>query len=386
MNGLVGTILHESEFKLLCDGLLRFAVSSLVQTYSASGRDDGIDADFIGTFGNVTGRWVFQFKFISPAEAPTRQRARIKAMYCGKRGTSEFDRAGVAGAAGYVLLTNVPASVHLVRSLRQRWRQRVRGRRAPMVVWDLMQLNALLKGHEHLARSWSGVKEARCREHVVLPIWHWLERARPLLADAEGHPVWPITFVEVHERVRQDSFTTPFKLEQWRVQAIDKSELDYAMSDPQFEFARSVVYRNGFERFDDVVKALDNLASCVGHHIDEMVAVLGQRIPKLAELDVAQRRETTTWLATAVLEVRWGYPSVAWYSFRDDQFVIGGGRYMPCPREAEHELNALIHVGRGVVPDGVRLARAALGREVQMLSAALWNAVEFGLDAPSVDG
>ena len=99
MIGIVEHISHERDFKVLCDGLLRFEVGTLVQTYGALGSDKGIDAEFNGEFAGIRGRWVFQYKFLSPHEAPARRRRRLKEIYCPKDPKAgEFLREGVADA------------------------------------------------------------------------------------------------------------------------------------------------------------------------------------------------------------------------------------------------------------------------------------------------
>lgn len=79
--GTIETIEWERDFKVLCDGLLRFELGRLVQTFGSAGSDGGVDAEFCGEIDGESGRWVFQYKFRSPREALSKRRAWLIQRY-----------------------------------------------------------------------------------------------------------------------------------------------------------------------------------------------------------------------------------------------------------------------------------------------------------------
>lgn len=134
----------ESEFKAVVDALLRLEVSRLVQTYDAFGADGGVDADFHGTFEGVTGRWVFQYKFVEPTTDANRARARVRDKLAKgtKKCRPEFDPFEGKDIAGYVLITNVSATTAMNADLRAEWRKRSTG---TFTVWDRSTLDSMFR-------------------------------------------------------------------------------------------------------------------------------------------------------------------------------------------------------------------------------------------------
>lgn len=378
MVGPVEQITHERDFKVLCDGLLRFVIGPLVQTYGASGADKGIDAEYRGEFAGAKGRWVFQYKFLSRFESPTRNRARLKALFCPNAGTSgEFDREGVAGSAGYVLLTNVPTSVSLAHALHDRW-GRIKPRNRPFVIWDSSQLNGLLKGREYLARSWSGLPEARCRERLALPLWNWVERAVHRLADPEGNPLWPLVITESTRRVRRDDFSNPYETRQERGVSLDTRELGLVQTDPQYPFARRIAYPHAFGAMDEVDAALKSFVQLLERHLREVRETIMGRATQV-RADVHEELLAVT--AYAVLETRWGFPTQHSYGFNDGQFRVANYR-IDCPDGVEPIVKALSReVPNGRPPEELVHARRRLSDAIITLRNRLWHVVELGIDA-----
>lgn len=230
---IVETILTERDFKVACDGLLLLELGPMVQTYAASGADGGIDAEFHGPIAANDGPWIFQYKFSSPSEGVTRRRTQLSRAFLGP--TSEFDKKGVKGASGYVLLTNVPVTPQLRSKLEAAWIAR-RGTKA-FVIWDPSRLNVLLKKHSHLARSWSGVREARCHEAIIQPLWGCLQELGQVAAAWSDAPLSPVDIVNTETKMPRPSFNPGFEWE-YRVQ-LGRSQCVAALfaviSQPHFE-------------------------------------------------------------------------------------------------------------------------------------------------------
>lgn len=59
-------ITSPSEFKDLCDRLLRLEFGRRFQSFGGLGSDGGIDGLWTGIIDGVDGDWVFQYKFVYP--------------------------------------------------------------------------------------------------------------------------------------------------------------------------------------------------------------------------------------------------------------------------------------------------------------------------------
>ncbi|MGI0025854.1 MAG: hypothetical protein ACREA4_12030, partial [Nitrososphaera sp.] len=75
-------IRNEEIFQKLCNAMLKREFSISVIALGAKGRDDAIDSFFegtplMGTLGDKTGTWTFQFKFVNPVTDPSRARQRV---------------------------------------------------------------------------------------------------------------------------------------------------------------------------------------------------------------------------------------------------------------------------------------------------------------------
>ena len=380
--GAIDQIVHERDFKVACDGLLHFEIGPLVQTYSAAGADKGIDAEFRGAIGGVTGRWVFQYKFRSPADAVSKRRSWLKSQYAPPRGgRGELDREGIRRADGYILMTNVPMTVSLVHALQEQWAKR--RRRGPLVVWDVQRLNSMLKGREHLARSWTGFKEVRCRNQVIGPIWAWIERARERLGRAPGCPVWPLVVVSTDERVHHPNFSTPLSWRQSVGLAVDGAELDHARQDPQFAYASTVAYPRAIGSLVSVEKSQDRLVKLLVREIDATSQMLLEKLPPLSKVESHRdRADLVKALAFGFLEVTWGFPLALHQVTENGQLWVSGGRVLPCPPEIRDDLNALVaNATHGAIPKDVVTARRRFATNLENAWRQFWYVVEFGIDA-----
>src|SRR5688572_27207295 len=203
--GVIETIEYERDFKIACDGLLKFELGHLVQTFGSTGKDGGVDARFEGIIDAIPGKWIFQYKFRSPHEAIGRRRSWLSVLYISTAARkSEFDKDGVADADGYILLTNIPLTVSLVDKLAKEWQRRRPG--GHFCAWDPSRLNVLMKGREHLARSWTGLKEGRCRSAIVEPLYKWVEDAIAITGKWEGDPLWPLGIEHFQELTSRPTF------------------------------------------------------------------------------------------------------------------------------------------------------------------------------------
>lgn len=377
-------IAHEREFKLLCDGLLPFEFGALVQTFAGSGRDDGVDAEFIGAIDGVEGRWVFQYKFAAPSGGLRDRRNAVEGCFTGKK--SEFDKAGVNGCAGYVLLTNVPLTHGMFKRLKEAWAADSARAKGRFAVWDPSRLNGLLKGREYLARSWSGAKEARCRQAIVEPLWRWTCSATRTAADWTGYPLWPLTMVSVQRRRLTPTFNAGFEWDYGMEVTCLSGELDEVMSDPQYALAAGVVYPRALAPVQRVRAALDALAVVLRDELEQMLPSVVAHLPLLASIkDVVQREKVAACLSFCLLELGWGVPANGLHSVRGGRFlfaarwVVYEGEEL---KEIEPELDALVAARRAIaVPGAVVRAREQLAEAVDDLWRRLWYVVELGIDA-----
>lgn len=379
--GGVDGIVHERDFKVLCDGLLRFELGPCVQTFASAGADQGVDAEFIGTFGGIDGRWVFQYKFRAPSESLSRRRDWLRTRFSdGAKRRSEFRRPGVEGADAYVLVTNIPVTVQLVRTLSESL-SACGLHKTRLLVWDPSRLNALMKGREHLARSWSGIKERRCRERIVLPMWRWLERA----VGQVGAPtnLWPLTTGTASERVRKGSFNDSWDWRYWLTTAVDDDLLRSAMRDPQWEFARHVAYPHALEPLEEVVRSGEVLVEIQREKIEDERNALELACP---DVQRAEPEGLSTWLAYAVLEVRWGLPGSGTHRVLDGRVSLFGRSDFAAPSGLADILEVRVRQGRaGAPPSEVVEARERFSRAVVRAWNALWYVVELGIDAEVVE-
>jgi hypothetical protein len=384
-------ITHEREFKLLCDGLLPFEFGPLVQTFAGSGRDDGVDAEFIGSIDGVTGRWVFQYKFSAPSGGLRERRSAVESCFRGgKARTSEFDKPGVDGCAGYVLLTNVPATKGMVERLKDVWTAEPARAGRPFVVWDVGALNARLKGREHLARSWSGAKEARCRQAIVEPLWRWTCSAMRSAADWTGYPLWPLAMQNVEERRLTPTFNAGFE---WvcAMQVLRMMrEVDEVVADPQFRVAAGVAYPRALEPLPRVLAALDVLAAALRAELDRLRPEIVAALPALDRIaDERQREQVVDCLTFCVLELGWGVPANGLHSARGGRLVIAGRWTVyegDAVNEMEPALDQMVAARRAnPLPAAVSRARQGVAEAVSELWRRLWYVVEFGIDADLVE-
>ncbi|HEY1697915.1 MAG TPA: hypothetical protein VGG39_37405 [Polyangiaceae bacterium] len=371
------------EFKILCDGLLRAEMGSLVQTFASDGTDGGIDAQYRGTLDGILGRWVFQYKFRSPDTSTRAARVWLKSRYV-RDDKSEFDKDGVRGANGYILLTNISVTVSLVEKLAQAWKQREPA--GAFCVWDPSRLNVLLKDNEHLARSWSGAKEAHCWRAIVSPLWQWLHDHVPIHAAWIRDPMWP-WLVRSHQQSRslgtfRLSVEPTFVFDLLRHDQI----LDAVRADPQFPYASTIVYPRAMGSFRLVRRAVNSLAEAVATEIQQLRDELLGHLPQLAEIaDEARRAEVARLLSFCVLEGRWGFPARGLHDIRDGILWVNGVESLPNVNleGALPFLNELVGSWQphGAVPPRVRAARNAVVKALRRWRESLWFAFELGIDA-----
>jgi hypothetical protein len=388
LNLAIDAIQHERDFKVLCDGLLRFELGSLVQTYGSAGSDEGVDAEFKGKLDGVKGRWVFQYKFTSPTHALSRRRSWLSQRYVGStKRQSEFDKPGVKGADGYILLTNTPVTVQLVRNLTSEWRKR--RYRGPFCVWDPSRLNAMMKGHEHLARSWTGAREARCHQAIVFPLWQWLDEAVRISVNWANDPLWPLEIRSSYEVSPRASFSQSLSAKNGLILVPRTSALREASLDPQFEYASLIAYPRAMQRFKPVKGAVDVLAKTVLGHVDELSGTLLKRLPPLERLPADSRSAAQRVLAYCILENRWGFPMRGFHSIRDGRLVAQARYYAwmePAMPEVEPLLDDLVReVPHGTVGRGVRSARTKVEALLREWWERMWHVVSFGIDAEQIE-
>lgn len=381
---IVETIHHERDFKVLCDGLLRFELGQLVQTYGSAGPDGGVDAEFKGTIDGIKGRWVFQYKFRSPIEAVSRRRSWLVGCYTAPNcRRAEFDKPGVADADGYVLLTNTPVTVGLVRRLADAWSTRKPN--APFCVWDPSRLNALMKGREHLARSWTGAREAHCRSVVIAPLWSWIEGALSVTTEWQSDPLWPLALEGYDERKPRPAFNQSFAVRHGIRILPRLGELAAAKHHPVFRYAVSIAYPNAFEPFHAVGRAVESLSNAVMQEVVGLQQELLHRLPQLGQLRGEDPQEVSLALAYCVLEARWGFPARGLHSIRSGKLIVNGTLFA-CNEAvldgAEPMLDELVAaVQRGVVPEMVAIARAKVEEVISSWAERMYEVVTFGIDA-----
>ena len=186
----MSTILREPEFKELCDALLRRELGPRLQTFAAPGKDGGIDALLDGDIGGTTGRWAFQYKFCHPATDPNAARRRIARSFQGsRRSSSEFAKPGVEGAVGYVLVTNVPCTVMLLKKLQSLAEQKGPAGLQHVLVWDPSRLNDLLLAHRPHWRSRQALQDEMVIREVIGPL---VERGNRIEGFIRSRPLWPL--------------------------------------------------------------------------------------------------------------------------------------------------------------------------------------------------
>ncbi|HET9954944.1 MAG TPA: hypothetical protein VFQ61_10595 [Polyangiaceae bacterium] len=386
---IVESIQHERDFKVLCDGLLRFEFGHLVQTFASAGADRGVDAEYHGLVDGVRGRWLFQYKFRSPIEGVSRRRSWLGGCYLrsGER-KGEFDKPGVAEADGYLLLTNIPVTVGLVGQLRDAWLSRKAN--APFCVWDPSRLNVLLKGREHLARSWTGAREAHCQRAIVGPLWAWIEDALRVTSDWSSDPLWPLAIEDHDQRVPTAAFHQSFVVRHGVKIQPRVAELRVATRDPLFRYAASIAFPNALAPLQAVDGAVKLLCDSIRQEIVGVQRELGRRLPKLSQLREHDPQEVALALAYCVLEVAWGFPGRGFHSVKSGRFIANGTKIVcedPALADAEPVLDELVGaLERGVVPETVATARTAVEGIIFDWAERMYEVVTFGLDAQSSTG
>jgi len=209
MPGIAGSIEHEAEFKVVCDGILRREIGPAVITLAARGRDGGVDARFQGSFSESTGLWVFQYKYAHPAIDQSRARGRILSCYKQlKSRRSEFEKVRELGLAGYVLMTNVEMTNGGVTNLVELAEEQLPG--VEFLVWDRSSVETMLMGAEHLLRYTGDARFDACRELVVTPTWEMIELATRAHGCWDDHPLWPVSLVRVQRKVQTGKMFPPF--------------------------------------------------------------------------------------------------------------------------------------------------------------------------------
>jgi hypothetical protein len=272
----------------------------------------------------------------------------------------------------------------IVQKLSAEWRRRKQ--KGAFCVWDPSRLNALMKGREHLARSWSGAKEARCLQKIILPAWQWLQEAEAVGLNWSHDPLWPLEIqtyqVPTPVGAFHQNFTWNYRL---RI-APRAGALRQIRTDPQFHYASTIAYPRALHPFEDVCKAVETLGKAVRRHVDLLRDELVVRVPQLERIgDAESRHEIVDALAYCVLENQWGFPMRGLHSIRGGRLVIGG-RYQAWEEPALPEIEPLLDemvraVPHGVVDSSVAKARALVVKRVHEWWRLLWQVVSFGIDA-----
>jgi hypothetical protein len=387
----VQEIQREPEFKELCDGLLRLEVGPLVQIYAGKGADGGIDASYVGNFADVTGRWVFQYKFIHPSTDANRARSRLTDIFIpsGKRAKDggEFAKPGIRDACGYVLLTNVAVTVPLAQKLRDTFA--ALHPESKFCIWDPASLNLMLQNHPHLARSRSQAMEELCLEQVISPLWDWLvnSEAQMLGWDRQENTIWPVRFSLRSERVAVEPFFSSSEVEyagqigyERPILQADSRVLSYAIR---------IAFPHALSRLSEYLGALKNLFNAVAECLKELAVDLRRPQGPLSNFSQEERDRMSLGLACTLLEGAWGFPSH--YPIFDNTRILVYSFYIYEGDKGKIAQAHLEEYGRSLrdqyehgrrLPAKVLEARENLRSVSQAFTDSLWYPATIGIDAP----
>lgn len=389
----VQEIQREPEFKELCDGLLRLEVGPLVQIYAGKGADRGIDASYDGTFADVTGRWVFQYKFIHPSTDANRARSRLVRIFIpsGKRtrNAGEFTKPGIQGACGYVLLTNVAVTVHLVERLRAAFM--ALHPEAKFCIWDPTSLNLLLQDHPHLARSRSQAMEKLCLEQVIEPLWEHVKKSEAMIHrwSEQRNPLWPLQFSAAQQHVATEGFFESYEIRsEWQFICDERSQVPQ-IDDRILDYAANSAFPHALSDLDRYRAAFQKLFYCISECVHELARSLGEIQGLLSIFSQEERDRMSLGLAYVLMEGAWGFPgqrptfhssSISIYGYP----IYQGDKAMRAQALLEEYGTALRNqYDRGRrLPDKVSEAREHLRAALHSFADALWYPATIGIDAP----
>jgi hypothetical protein len=223
------------------------------------------------------------------------------------------------------------------------------------------------------------VKETRCQEQIVAPLWTWLSRARARLFDPEPFPLWPFGLEAIERKVPQPDFANAYTREPVIELRPDTGPLLLAKCSPLFSFARGVAFPRALRPLDDLDAPMQQLLDVLKTAVEEMREHLATRSSQIR--DMGEREGLANAIAFAALEKIWGFPE-SYHNLRDGKFLLAGRMQFDCAPEIGPELDAVVAgASRGFAPEAVVLARRELARVVGALWRGVWYVVELGIDA-----
>ncbi len=389
---MVQHVLVESEFKWMCDGLLRLEIGPGLQTFACGVNDGGVDAEYVGDFEGVKGRWVFQYKHATPGRDQAKARADvIKKKYfpTSRKVMPEFKKARVKGCCGYILLTNIEVTVGLVHELREAFVAEHGDR--PFRVWDPSTLNQLIQKHPQVAGSHSAALGQMCLDEIVGPLWKQVAWVVSLTQEWARSPLWPCKVMTRESRPKLlRSFKKPLAdpVCEWVIFP-DTAALDAPSSHWLFDYCATTAFAYSFVEWSAFTKAVKELDDACKAWFGAVRAVICAPemglFPDLSEGD----REQMSWLLaynTITLEhQRERY----WYSGGDKrlegvvhgaQGVIYEGPYLDEVKGGVERLHG--HPLAQEVPANVLRAREQLAEVAAKLASGLWYPALLEMDAP----
>ncbi|MCB9780526.1 MAG: hypothetical protein H6742_18310 [Alphaproteobacteria bacterium] len=384
-------IRQEREFKAVCDGILRHEFGVFLLTYAGEGKDGGVDAEYFGERDGLSGRWIFQYKFVAPWTDQSRARSTLIKRYRGSRTRkSEFEKVSDKGCVAYVLLTNVPMTPRYVDELRRLAAAVLPAAR--LAVWDASALAVLLRGREHLGTNLDSAKYEVAQRDVVEPVWAWLDWAQRHAHEVHRYPLWPGELR--YERFLRSGggLAGPVQdFSHWVVDTDTNAEsVGDSIENPMFDYARRCLWPRAFERWDVMVAAMER----AGTVVDEVVRAEAKEMLKdqrlLGWVPAPIGRELAVPLAYSCLEAAWGVPENRVYvnsQTHSPPALMVRGRYVWAD-DAVVELGRRLdqHVegarARGM-PAELRRARTLATKEVDGLLEAMWWPRNVGGDTPS---
>jgi hypothetical protein len=383
--------MNEPDFRDFCDGVLLLQVSPLVQLFRGAGRDGGVDAEFSGAFGGITGRWVFQFKFA----AASRDAAKVRSELLKKLKT-DFKRPLVTGADAYVLMTMVPATVEWVDKLRKAWSDG--GNSGKLFIWDLGHLAQLASRHGFPGVSVSGRAREVALSEIVLPTYNFLLAEDVLLDGAE--PTWPVGIATEEVRaIETVSFTGATSMPvDWRFAHVLGQMPEVALSHPLSDACWSVFFpaagaalNGAMKRREELTKITTDQLAIIAETVRTLVAKHGpplsiNELERLA-MGLAHGAACTAWSSQqriGLLEGRLELRGVSLSNGMLGSTTVAAGHWV---EDFAEDLRKLVDGLRiAGTPIGVLTARDAYAKARADFIAEAWYPMNLGVDRPRITG
>ncbi len=382
---IIGHLRHPHEFKRLCDGLLRIELGPLTQTFAASGRDGGVDAEFVGTYGGISGRWTCQYKYVDPTSDPNAARQRLTKLFDPRPpGESEFAKVKPRAPAAYLLVTTAPATTHLIDRLTARCAADLPGCR--LVIWDPSALECLLQGREFLARALDSHVENVAREQVLQPVVNEVEELWAIVGTPGRVPLWPLSCNRVDATQAVYTFSgnrKPGTRWSW----LDSSRLHTlagARSHPLYDYTARVRYPKAFRLLTRLLSAAGTLRNAVAAELASAHAVWTADTGPLGKLTAGERETLGTLGLYTVLANAWGaaekYCNTEGSAIKIDGDIVYSGQHQAeVLRLLETELTRRASAGP---PAAIASGRRLVERHLAAARTALWYPWHLWLDSP----